>query len=252
MTSHTPEVDPALLKGWLRRSIQHPEKDRLVLRGSMLTSVLCPGSRRPVDLDYLVLGEFDVAAMLRLTEDVLFIHDPHTTMVLRHSEVIWGDTGFPGLRVFLTGALEGGESQHFQIDFAFGDPLVHPPVPMQISDVGEVPCCLPEILYAWKLHGLAEFGRGRWRAKDLYDLRVLGDLPLDLEVLNAALPVAFSSRGDDLQLLQDFYSRESWGCSISGQRKWRIFLRRHQRTADFLECRHHVRQWLSRLEAFHA
>ncbi|GEM46794.1 nucleotidyl transferase AbiEii/AbiGii toxin family protein [Deinococcus cellulosilyticus] len=252
MTSHTPEVEPELLKGWLRRTIQHPEQDRLVLRGSMLTSTLCPGARRPVDLDHLVLGDFNSADLLRLIHEILSVPDPSTQLFFERSEIIWEDTAFPGVRVFLTGQVQDGDLQCFQIDFAFGDPLIHPPVQAFIPEVGPVPSCLPEILYAWKLHGLAEFGRGRWRAKDLYDLWVLAGLPMNLDLLNPALKVAFSSRGDDVGLLLDFHTRESWGCSTSGQRKWRTFLRRHQLTADFLVCRTRVREVLSRLEGFHA
>ncbi len=45
--------------GWLRRVASSPHRDRLVLRGSLLTSAWCPG-RRAADVDHLVLGGFRV------------------------------------------------------------------------------------------------------------------------------------------------------------------------------------------------
>ncbi|WP_189001755.1 nucleotidyl transferase AbiEii/AbiGii toxin family protein [Deinococcus roseus] len=185
-------------------------------------------------------------------QGTLAVPDCEIHLIFEHSEIIWAETPFPGLRVFLKGTLPDQGAQTFQIDFAFGDPLVHPPVDVHVEGVGAVLSCLPEILVAWKLHGLTEFGRGRWRAKDLYDLAVLSELNLNLQVLQAALPVAFTSRGDDPANLQDFCTRENWGCSTSGQRKWRSFLKKHQLQQNFLDARHKVRGVLKKMGLDHA
>lgn len=61
----------------------------------------------------------------------------------------------------------------FQIDLAVGDPMCVPPRRIAVAGVGDVLACAPETLFGWKLHGLCEFGPGRWRAKDLFDLDLL-------------------------------------------------------------------------------
>jgi hypothetical protein len=48
-----------VMLGWLRRVARSPHKDRLVLRGSLLTSAWCPG-RPAADVDHLVLGGFEL------------------------------------------------------------------------------------------------------------------------------------------------------------------------------------------------
>lgn len=236
-----------LLQGWLRRTLHHPAKDRLVLRGSLLTLHFCPGARVPQDVDHLVVGNFDPVWMARVAGEIAALSDPETHLQLLDTETIWAETPFPGLRAHLMGQTGDLPPEPFQVDFAFGDPLTHPPEPVPIQGVGRVQACLPEILVAWKLHGLTEFGRGRWRAKDLYDLHLLvSGWPLDFQVLAQALPVAFGSRGSHLTDLEDFRLRESWGCSFSGQRKWRSFLKKNGLNLDFLQARASVRAAVER------
>ena len=187
---------------WLRRA---REKD-WILRGSVLLNALIPEARPAVDIDYLVPGAFDPAAMLARANAVAPID---------RSVILYPETKFPGLRVF-AGAL--------QIDFGFGDPLPAPPRTIEIAGVPLL-ACSAETLFGWKLHGLVEHGRGRWRAKDLFDLHLMWTrLSLDREKLRRAIALAFSSRETPLAALDDFRTRADWGESRGGRRKWRTLV----------------------------
>ena len=242
-----PEVWPLLL-GWLRRVRACPAAAPLLLRGSVVTRTLCGDAARPVaDVDYLVSGAFDVDAAASLVAEVAALPDADTALILRGTEVIWAETLFPGLRAHLAGSVKGEPELAFQVDLAYGDPLSQPPVWMGIPGVGPVLACPPETLWAWKLHGLTEFGPGRWRAKDLYDLALLGQyVPLDGAALRGAVALAFASRDADLSALHDFRTREGWGCASSSGRKWRAFQKRYGVEADFLEVRGAVRALVER------
>ncbi len=209
-------TDP--LVAWLRRAAREPALSSWVLRGSIVTAVLCPGARTPADVDYLAPGDattFDAAAIERAVRAIADVE---------RSEVIWGETATPGLRLFVDG---------FQLDVAVGDPMCVPPRTLAIAGIGDVLACAPETLFGWKVHGLAEFGRGRWRAKDLYDLDLLWrHAPLDRAATRAAIELAFSSRALPLAALDDFRVRLTWGQSAGGNRKWRSLRKAHPQVAD--------------------
>lgn len=93
--------------------------------------------------------------------------------------------------------------------------------------------CAGETLFGWKLHGLCEYGPGRWRAKDLYDLDVLWRQGgLELAASRAAVALAFSSRGLALSALDDFRRRPDWGSSRGSVRKWRALRAAHAAADD--------------------
>jgi hypothetical protein len=221
-----------------------------VLRGSIVTAALCPGARAPADVDYLVPGDaagFDAAALEQVVRAVAAVPDPAIALAVVSTEVIFGETASPGLRAHMTGG-PGGE--RFQIDIAVGDPMCVPPRPIAVAGAGCVLACAPETLFAWKLHGLCEHGTGRWRAKDLFDLDLLWrHAGLDLAQARAAVALAFSSRGLSLGALDDFRTRDSWGQSRGGVRKWRALARTHAATGDFLAIRARVRAALDVLLA---
>lgn len=248
MSPRPSEATLPLLLGWLRRVQGHPGNADLVLRGSLVTRALCGASRPAADVDYLVQGDFDPAELARWASEVADRPEIGTRMKVLRTEVIWAETAFPGVRAHLEGAEDDGEVQAFQVDFAFGDPMVQPPIDVKIEDVGLIRACALETLWAWKLHGLVEFGPGRWRAKDLYDLWLLQThVTLESGVLPEAVRLAFSSRDTDLSTLDDLCTRELWGCSISNGRKWRAFCRRYTVEADFLSVRGEVRELVRKI-----
>ncbi len=235
--------EPAL-HAWLRRAARHPAAaDRLLLRGSLLLRAWCPGRARPAaDVDYLVLGAFDADATAQLAHAIAALPDDSPPFVIERTELTWAETAFPGVRAHVR---VGGAEQHadgFHVDFAYGDPLSLPPRPVRIDGVGEVLACAAETLFAWKLHGLVEFGAGRWRAKDLYDLDLMWhSLALDRAALGPAVDLAFASRSLPLAALGDFRTRATWGTSRGGVRKWRALAQRVPQLDDFVATRARVR-----------
>jgi nucleotidyltransferase AbiEii toxin of type IV toxin-antitoxin system len=237
----------AVLRAFLRRALACPEATGLVLRGSLLLDALCPGARAPQDVDYLVLDPFDPAAYERLARAIVATPDPASgpPLAFDRAEIIFGETTAPGLRAFVR---SGDEA--FQIDLASNDPLPEPPRPIDVVGVGPVLACTPETLFGWKLHGLVERGRGRWRPKDLFDLYTLHTrLPLAPGPARAAIELAFSSRDTPLWALDDLRGRPAWGQSSGGARLWRVFVRRNPgaNAPDFVTARDAVR---AALDAF--
>jgi hypothetical protein len=218
-----------------------------VLRGGVLLSALCPDARVPADVDYLLVDAFEREPLTRAIEQIAALPDAHTELCLDSIEGIWIDTPFPGLRAYLSGQSARG-ADRFQVDIGWGDPLSTPPRAVDVPEVGSVLACAPETLFAWKAHGLVEFGRGQWRAKDLFDLDLLWrHASLDRAALGEAVRLAFSSRSLELSALDDFLTRPGWGCSRSGERKWRTFSKRNRAVPPFLEIRQRVRAALLQL-----
>jgi Nucleotidyl transferase AbiEii toxin, Type IV TA system len=246
-----PETNLELLNGWLRRAIQHPAASKLVLRGSILTRALCgQRARKPQDVDCLLLEQpFNAQTTENLALEISRIPDQSTDLMLEGCKIIWADTPYPGLRVNLIGRVNNGELQTMQVDFACDDPLSMPPRLLEIEGVGEVLTCAPETLFAWKLHGLVEFGRGRWKPKDLFDLDLLlSSLEFHQAELIKAIELAFDSRNMNITELDDFRTRDSWGCSSrSGRTKWRSFQIKYGQDLDFLATRDRVRSVVNKI-----
>lgn len=240
-----------LLAGWLRRAARYaPGRDERILRGSLLLGAWCPGRARAArDVDYLLLGAYASGPTEAIARQIAALPDPAgdgaTELEVASIEEIWAETAFPGLRVHLRGRVAGGAWSELRIDLGAGDPLSLPPRATLVEGVGDVLGCAPETLFAWKLHGLVEHGAGKWRAKDLYDLDLLGsDVPMDRAALRPAVELAFSSRSTPLAALDDFRGRASWGTSRGGVRKWRALagqLPAGLVLGDFVEVRARVR-----------
>ncbi len=244
------EANYALLAGVLRRANQHPRASDVILRGSLLTNALCQNARAAHDVDFLVRGEFDEAATVQLAREIVVLPDATTTLFLESTNAIWAGTPFPGVRVFCSGTVENNEPQTLQIDFAFHEPILLQPRATHIPEVGLFLSSAAETLFAWKLHGLVEFGLGRWRAKDLFDLDLLWrNVPMNPALLCPEIELAFSSHGALLSDLEDFRQRDSWGTSISTGRKWRSFLKKQGLEMDLslLEIRERLRDALDKI-----
>ena len=218
----------AIITGWLRRVAAGVERERLVVRGSLLLQGW--GSpRAPADVDHLLLGEYDEAAA-RAVVDAVLARPVDDEVTFDHAqathEAIWAETPFPGLRSQVIGRHRGVEAL-LQIDLGHGDPLAAPPIPMTIAGASPLLGVRAETMLAWKAHGLVEFGRGQWRAKDLYDLCFLAEhVPLDASLAAAALRLAFDSRATALSAADRFLFGADWGGSRGSRRRWETFGRR--------------------------
>jgi hypothetical protein len=212
----------------LRRLARSSQAEALVLRGGLMMRRWSGPVPRPVeDLDFLALFPFDAHDTVARLEAVLRadVEDDGYTFGALRSEVIWAETAFPGVRVFLETRLPGVEGPfELRIDTGFGDPMDPPPAWTEYG-VGEGPTarvlgCRPETLLAWKLHGLFERGKGRFRPKDLFDVYLLTRYaPLETALLPRALRLAFASRGDSLELMERLVSGE-FGRSPWSLEKW--------------------------------
>lgn len=213
-----------LMHGWLRRLARSPARSRLILRGSLITARWWP-ARRADDLDLLDLEPWDEAALRRLARDITASADDETSFHEVGEGLIWADTPRPGLRLTLRGVAPAGPAT-LQVDIGFGDPLAAPPEPFSHGGA-EVLAVRPEVMVAWKTHGLFELGpRGRWRPKDLLDLvELLARAPLEREVLREALALAFRSRDTPLGDLRAMVRDPTWGASRGSVRKWARFCR---------------------------
>ncbi|MCY1022688.1 nucleotidyl transferase AbiEii/AbiGii toxin family protein [Pyxidicoccus sp. MSG2] len=211
----------------LRRLARSSEVEALVLRGGLMMRLWSGPVPRPVeDLDFLARFPFDAADTLRRLESVLRVDvgDGFSFGALR-SEVIWAETRFPGVRVFVETRLPGVDGAfELRIDTGFGDPMEPGPAWTEY-DVGEggaarVLACRPETLLAWKMHGLFERGKGRFRPKDLFDVYLLTRYaPMEMELLPRALRLAFESRGDSVELMERLMAGE-FGRSPWSNEKW--------------------------------
>jgi Nucleotidyl transferase AbiEii toxin, Type IV TA system len=216
--------------GLLRRLAQSPAAEELVLRGGMMMRLWAGPVPRPVeDIDFLALFPFDNAATAARLEAVCRIEaDDGLRFGALRSEVIWAETAFPGVRAFVEVTLQRAEAPfELRIDTGFGDPMDPPSAwmdhPLEVAPPARVLACRPETLFAWKVHGLFERGKGRFRPKDLFDVYVLAKhAPLDPALIPRALRLAFDSRGDSLDLTSRLLSGE-FGKSPWSLEKWARF-----------------------------
>jgi Nucleotidyl transferase AbiEii toxin, Type IV TA system len=205
-------MTPAI-EAWLRLAARD---DQLVLRGSVLMRALSPRGRMPADVDHVVLGELTLDAVADRVRALVADGE----LSVASTEVIWAESVTPAVRVMLDHA-----SGPLQIDLVIRESMSLPPAPIAIAGI-PIACARPEDLFGWKCHGLVEYGHGQWRAKDIYDLDVLGaDVALDAAALRPAVALAFATRGSSPALLDDFLDRPAWGESRGGRRRWRDLAR---------------------------
>jgi predicted nucleotidyltransferase component of viral defense system len=222
------------LEAVLRRLSRSIYAKDLVLRGGMLTRLwVTPEKRVAVDVDFLGLYEFDIEVTRQIFLEILSINDcaDGVTFYIDSLQIkgIWLETEFPGMRVNIDAAL-GEYQRNIQIDIGFGDPLVLPPewinYPTFLGDAVNLQAVRPETMVGWKIHGLVELGPRRWRPKDLYDLLLYTEIPLDDAQLSSSIAVAFSSRNTPLQdVLEMLVAPDSWNNS-KGRSQWKWYQRK--------------------------
>ena len=221
-----------VLEGVLRRVSRRPDRDTLVLRGSLMTRLWArPSHRVANDVDFVTTFDFDPHRAVELLRAALTPPDCDDGVSfspeLLRSETTWSETPFPGVRVTVPSWV--GEFHHeVQIDLGFADPLVPAAVWLDYPSLSpewnaRVLSCRPELGCAWKIHGL--FEKGPWRKKDLHDVGlILRHTPLEVGMLQDAVRVAFESRQTPLHTIRRLLEG-NFGASPSSQRTWRRFRR---------------------------
>src|SRR5262245_52995573 len=151
-----------------------------VLRGSMITRLWAsPFPRAANDLDFL--GTFPHSATDTARRFLPLLAAEHPDGVRFDvsrctAKDIWEGSEFPGVRLTLFADVLG-EPHVTTVDVGFGDPLVPAAEIVEYrfltGEAARVWAVHPATLIGWKLHGLAEWGRARWRPKDWLDLWLL-------------------------------------------------------------------------------
>lgn len=224
-----------LLQAVLRRVGRSTYVNELILRGGMLTTLWIPiGKRIAQDVDFLALYPFSIEATQEKLTQALSITGINDEVEFNQESLtilaIWQETEFPGARVKIEVAL-GDLKRNIQIDVGFGDPLAFPPqwleypTLLQEETIKLLAVC-PEIMLAWKLHGMVEQGSRNWRGKDLYDVMLLTtEVNLDEAKLKKAIPLAFNSRNTPIEKLVNTLSLGPWWHNHGNRGKWKRYQR---------------------------
>jgi Nucleotidyl transferase AbiEii toxin, Type IV TA system len=197
--------------------------DHLLLRGSVALTQWTSLSRTPNDIDFLSvvpLPSLPLEDLVRSVNSALMSVGYEVRGV--QTSQTWPDTEFPGLRLCFEVA--SNEANAVQIDIGFGDPIVGPEHVFATESGPQLRMAGPVLSFSWKLHGLFEFGRGRWDAKTLMDLwllatEVLSD-PMAAE-MSEAIALAFWSHHHDIDLMLPFLEEIEWGQGRKNRRQWR-------------------------------
>ena len=223
-------VPLSLLEGALARVVRVPSlREACVLRGGLMVRRWSGPVLRPVDdLDFLWTESYapEPVATGLLGALAADLGDGLAFDVeAARREIIWAETAHPGLRLHVP--VRGADSTTgLQIDVGSDDPLDPPAVECELpSALGplRVRTVRPETMLAWKVHGLFERGRGRWRPKDLWDVDVLSrHAPREEAAFERALKLAFESRGMSLSEAMRLVEG-AFGTSRQSRRKWERF-----------------------------
>jgi Nucleotidyl transferase AbiEii toxin, Type IV TA system len=197
--------------------------DHLLLRGSVALTQWTSLSRTPNDIDFLSvvpLSSLPLEDLVRSVNSAL-LSVGYGVREVQTSQT-WPDSKSPGLRLCFE--VSSNEANAVQIDIGFGDPIVGPEHVFATESGRQLRMAGPVLAFSWKLHGLFEFGRGRWDAKTLMDLwllatEVLGD-PIAAE-MSEAIALAFWSHHHDIDLMLPFLEEIEWGQGRKNRRQWR-------------------------------
>jgi hypothetical protein len=221
--------------GLLRRLTKTTQRERWVLRGSVLTqSLIAPAPRPFDDLDFLGLDAYDPSrALTRMVHTLNTTYPDGVNYVIDHMETlpIWEGTPFPGMRIKIPYQV-GPYNNTLQVDCGYGDPLSCSPIQHALKTHIETRpltalSVRAETMIAWKLHGLFELEKHFWRSKTLMDLwRLLTHSTFDFALLPDAIALAFVSRDTPLSRV-DRLLEGRMGLSIKGQKRWREFAQEH-------------------------
>lgn len=212
-----------LMNGVVERIARTPDAGSFVLRGGLLTRAwVAPAPRPTRDLDYVGDFPFDVEDTRRRLAPALSIELPDEVvfdLAHFHTEGIWLDTEFPGVRVTLSLGL-GVVDDRLTMDIGFRDPLVPEAVWIEAPWSVRVRAVRPETQIAWKLHALAEMGPS-FRPKDVADLWLITrHVALDPAALPPAIVAAFESRGFTLDQARTTLTAPHWSTKTARVR-WR-------------------------------
>lgn len=217
----------------------------VVFRGSLLTKNWIKGNyyRSVSDLDFLAIADYDrdlyinfIKKTLQKTQEISESSNQKYNVEIDINslkiEDTWTNTETPSFRFYFDVKLNNILFENIQIDIAFGDTLVLPPLWTNYNCIISkkninVFSIQTEQALAWKAHGLFDFydKGGRWQTKDLYDVFcILKTQSIQKEKFQKCILVAFEDKNTPISLSYSKMKNETFGKSKGSQKKWEKFL----------------------------
>lgn len=217
----------------------------VVFRGSLLTKNWIRGNyyRSVSDLDFLAIADYDrdlyinfikkaLQKIQEISESSNQKYNVEIDINSLKTEDTWTNTETPSFRFYFDVKLNNILFENIQIDIAFGDTLVLPPLWTNYNCIISkkninVFSIQTEQALAWKAHGLFDFydKGGRWQTKDLYDVFcILKTQSIQKEKFQKCILVAFEDKNTPISLSYSKMKNETFGKSKGSQKKWEKFL----------------------------
>ena len=222
-----------LLERFLYRLSISPYRDRFVLKGGLLLTVL--GARRPTrDADVLARGVAgDEESLIAVVEEISSIHaDDGLTFDASavRSSVIREFAAYPGLRISVPATL-GSARLQLRLDVNFGDPVGPQEIEYPTLLAGKPIHLLGypvEAVIAEKVETMISRGDANTRERDYADVLALSKVhSVKARSLRQALERTAAHRGTQLMPLSQTLDT----LPAARQRDWRAFLARSRLTA---------------------
>ena len=230
-------------------------QDQFLLKGALLFDLWFDEPHRPTrDADFLGFGAADLPALSAVFREICAIEiddgivfDPRSVK----AQEIRKDANYTGIRITLTGLLDGARCQ-VQADIGFGDAVT--PAPEEI----EYPTFLKDLpapklriyprytVIAEKFETITSLGIANSRMKDFFDLWVLTrNSELDASILSRAIRATFERRGTALPTSTPVGLSDEFAADPAKQTQWRAFTARNQlATPELQVIVQHLRRFL--------
>jgi len=212
------EVRHRLLEGVLLRLARLPDAGGLAVRGGMLLRHWFRPEARPArDLDLVAPSPLTVEDAVG-RHLALFADDAGDGVAFDagslHVAAIWEHTANPGVRVHVTGVVDGVAGE-VQVDITGG------PAPRPAAILGDLQAasgrtarvwmCRPEGVAGQKVQALWQHGVHCWRPKDLDDLhRLLMKVPMDAAALRDAIAAYLADVGGSVNDAGSIFGPAAW------------------------------------------
>lgn len=190
---------------WLFRLGRSPVRERCILKGAALLAVWLPNPHRATrDVDLLGSGPSDEAAIIKLVTEVSETPCPEDGLVFDLSELTVGpireEAAYSGMRALFWARLASAKIR-MQVDFGFGDAIVHGPEEVTLPKMlGALPTTTlraypREQSVAEKFEAMVQLETRNSRMKDFHDIWALaGAFAFDGERLRDAVAACFARR----------------------------------------------------------
>ncbi|MFO7898310.1 MAG: nucleotidyl transferase AbiEii/AbiGii toxin family protein [Planctomycetota bacterium] len=219
----------------LYRLTQLPEGRDFILKGATLLAVWGEDFYRPTrDIDLLAPGANDPESLRDIfrsacefeTEDDGLRFDPDSVT----AERIMEEARYEGVRVAIRAAL--GKARLFlQVDVAFGDRVIPPPVPTDLTSVLDgLPTVHMDVypktgVIAEKFQIITALGMPNSRMKDFYDIYTLAEhSEFEGQELADSIRATFDARGTPVPVVPPVALTEEFANDASKKAQWRAFL----------------------------